>query len=59
LTITNPSGWNAVSQRTSNLNDCINLCAAWNQNNVTKSTADQACSAVCWRNGFVNDDFLG
>jgi hypothetical protein len=50
---------NFVNQPTSNLNDCINLCAAWNENNVTQSNANQVCSAVCWRNGFTNDDYPG
>ncbi|KAH8689005.1 hypothetical protein BGW36DRAFT_76062 [Talaromyces proteolyticus] len=48
-----------VNQRTGSLNDCINLCATWNENNVTKSNAGQVCSSVCWRNGFENDDFPG
>jgi hypothetical protein len=48
-----------VNQATSNLNDCINLCAAYNEINVTKSTASKVCSSVCWRNGFVNDDWPG
>lgn len=48
-----------VNQPTTTLNDCINLCAAWNENNVTKSTQDQICSSVCWRNGFINDDHPG
>jgi hypothetical protein len=48
-----------VNQPTSNLNDCVNLCTAWNENNVTKSNADQVCSAVCWRYGFNNDDLPG
>jgi hypothetical protein len=49
---------NMVNQPASNLNDCINLCAAWNENNVTKGNADQACSSVCWRYGFTDNDDL-
>lgn len=52
-------GNNWVSQPTSSLNDCINLCAAWNQNNVTNSDAGNVCSTVCWRHGFINDDWPG
>lgn len=48
-----------VNQQTATLNDCINLCAAWNENNVTKSNAGEACSSVCWRNTFDNDDYPG
>ncbi|OOQ91368.1 hypothetical protein PEBR_00128 [Penicillium brasilianum] len=48
-----------VNQATSNLNDCINLCAAYNENNVTKGTGSKVCSSVCWRNGFVDDDWPG
>jgi hypothetical protein len=50
---------NWVDNPVTSLNDCINLCAAWNENNVTKSNADQVCSAVCWRYGFAGDDFPG
>jgi hypothetical protein len=48
-----------VNQATSTLNDCINICAAYNKNNVTKSTGKDVCSSVCWRNGFNNDDWPG
>jgi hypothetical protein len=48
-----------VNQATSTLNECINLCAAYNENNVTKSTGKNICSSVCWRNGFVNNDWPG
>lgn len=27
-----------VNEPTSCLNDCINLCATWNENNITKAT---------------------
>jgi hypothetical protein len=50
---------NRVDQPASSLNDCINLCAAWNENNVTKSNADQVCSSVCWRYGLTDDDLPG
>lgn len=48
-----------VNQATSTLNDCINLCAAYNENNVTNASGNKVCSSVCWRNGFVNDDWPG
>lgn len=50
---------NWVNQPTSSLNDCINLCTGWNENNVTKGNADKVCSAVCWRYGFEDDDLPG
>lgn len=50
---------NRVGQPASSLNDCVNLCASWNENNVTKGNADQVCSAVCWRYGFLDDDMPG
>lgn len=40
---------------------CINLCAVYNLQNATE-IADgdsQPCNAVCWRNGFVDDEFPG
>ncbi|OKP10092.1 hypothetical protein PENSUB_4557 [Penicillium subrubescens] len=48
-----------VNQAASTLNEWINLCAAYNENNVTKSTGENVCSSVCWRNGFVNNDWPG
>jgi hypothetical protein len=41
------------------LNDCIDLCAAYNINNKTQiaSGASRICNSVCWRNTFekIND----
>jgi hypothetical protein len=55
----NVANVNRVNQAASSLNDCINLCAAWNENNITKSNTDQVCSSVCWRYGFTDDDLPG
>lgn len=40
---------------------CINLCAVYNLQNATEiaSGDSQPCNAVCWRNGFVDDEFPG
>ncbi|KAH8745062.1 hypothetical protein BGZ57DRAFT_264966 [Hyaloscypha finlandica] len=48
-------------KKTTTLDDCIGLCAAYNEANKTsiRNGADFVCNAVCWRNGFVNDDFPG
>jgi hypothetical protein len=50
-----------VDAPTSSLDDCINLCAAYNVQNKTEIAAGESnvCNAVCWRNTFVNDDFPG
>jgi hypothetical protein len=50
---------NVVLTQTTTLDDCIGLCAAYNEANKTSIAggADYVCNAVCWRNGFVNDDF--
>ncbi|KAE9367949.1 hypothetical protein N431DRAFT_416937 [Stipitochalara longipes BDJ] len=52
---------NVVDTPTTSLNDCIGLCASYNENNKTSINggADYVCNAVCWRNGFVNDDNPG
>jgi hypothetical protein len=52
-------GPSRVNVRVSSLNDYVNLCAAWNENNITKGNEDQVCSVVCWRYGFIDDDLLG
>ncbi|PMD40859.1 hypothetical protein L207DRAFT_512301 [Hyaloscypha variabilis F] len=56
-----PSTENVVNTQTTSLNDCIGLCAAYNEANKTSINdgAGYVCNAVCWRNGFVNDDFPG
>jgi hypothetical protein len=52
---------NAVRVQTTDLNDCINLCAAFNIQNKTEIQAGTSdpCNAVCWRSTFDNDDFPG
>ena len=47
--------------QTTTLDDCIGLCAAYDEANKTSIAggADYVCNAVCWRNGFVNDDYPG
>lgn len=46
---------------TTTLDDCINLCGTYNEANKTEiaTGANGVCKAVCWRNGFVGDDFPG
>ncbi|KAH8751894.1 hypothetical protein BGZ57DRAFT_966016 [Hyaloscypha finlandica] len=52
---------NVVLIQTAALDDCIGLCAAYNEANKTSIAggADYVCNAVYWRNGFMNDDFPG
>lgn len=51
----------AVNQLSTSLDDCINICAAYNVQNRTEIADGSSfvCNAVCWRNGFVDDDFPG
>lgn len=50
---------NAVFKVVSSLDECIDLCAAYNINNKTRIAAgtDKLCNTVCWRNTFdkIND----
>jgi hypothetical protein len=51
-----------VDSPTTSLDDCINLCAAYNVQNMTEIAAGSSslCNAVCWRNTFDNaDEFPG
>ncbi|KAH7398657.1 hypothetical protein DE146DRAFT_782299 [Phaeosphaeria sp. MPI-PUGE-AT-0046c] len=43
------------------LDDCINLCAGYNQNNRTfiRAGRDPVCNAVCWRNSWADARFGG
>jgi hypothetical protein len=52
---------NAVNTASTDLNGCINLCAAFNIQNKTDIAAGTTspCNAVCWRNTFINDDHPG
>jgi hypothetical protein len=53
---------NAVVKVVPSLNDCINLCAAYNINNRTRIAAgtDNLCNSVCWRNTFdKSNDWAG
>lgn len=50
---------NAVNQAASSLNDCIDMCAAWNANNATAGSGNLICQTVCWRWGVVDDDHPG
>jgi hypothetical protein len=45
---------NAVNTVVASLDDCIDLCAAYNLTNRTRIAAgtDSVCNAVCWRNTF-------
>lgn len=44
----------SVARVVQSLDDCINICAAYNINNQTQIQAgtDRICNAVCWRNTF-------
>lgn len=48
-----------VNQQANSLNECIDLCIAYNQKNeaAIKSGDSEPCSSVCWRNGQDSDDF--
>ncbi|KAH7366585.1 hypothetical protein BKA66DRAFT_470538 [Pyrenochaeta sp. MPI-SDFR-AT-0127] len=50
---------NVIGRPVNSLNDCINLCAAYNINNRTQiaSGSSRLCNSVCWRNTFdsIND----
>lgn len=48
-----------VNQKANSLNECIDLCIAYNQKNeaAIRSGDNEPCSSVCWRNGQDNDDF--
>jgi hypothetical protein len=50
---------NAYGKPVKSLNECIDLCAAFNINNKTQIAAgtSRICNAVCWRNTFdkIND----
>lgn len=48
-----------VNQKANSLNECIDLCIAYNQKNeaAIKSGDSEPCSTVCWRNGQDADDF--
>ncbi|UNI21248.1 hypothetical protein JDV02_007255 [Purpureocillium takamizusanense] len=54
-------GRNVVNQRTSSLNDCIDLCVAFNVKNRTEIAAgtSNACNGVCWRNDIGDPDWPG
>lgn len=45
---------NTINMPTISLNECIDLCAAWNANSGTPP-----CQTVCWRNSFLGDDHPG
>ncbi|TVY39382.1 hypothetical protein LSUB1_G004333 [Lachnellula subtilissima] len=55
------SSQNAVNQKSSSLDNCINLCATYNVQNASAIASGQnnVCNAVCWRNSLANDDFPG
>lgn len=58
----NDNGIDAVvNQPTTNLDSCIQLCAAYNVQNASQidSGASDICNAVCWRDTIENDDWPG
>ncbi len=52
---------NVVNQAVGSLNDCIDLCAAYNVSNKTEIAAGKSspCNSVCWRNSAKDPDFPG
>ncbi|KFZ03897.1 hypothetical protein V502_10571 [Pseudogymnoascus sp. VKM F-4520 (FW-2644)] len=61
LSYPNDLGSTLVNVATNSLNDCINLCAAYNvqiRADIKAGKAD-VCNAVCWRNTFDNNEFPG
>lgn len=53
------NGFNAVNTPTASLNDCIDLCAAYNianQTQISNSTGN-VCNSVCWRWGAPGDTY--
>ncbi|OBT43101.1 hypothetical protein VE00_05535 [Pseudogymnoascus sp. WSF 3629] len=61
LSYPNDLGSTVVNVATKSLNDCINLCAAYNVQIRADIKAGKAavCNAVCWRNTFDNNEFPG
>lgn len=51
------NGDNVVSVKTANLDDCINRCANYNNENRTEiaSGSSGVCNAVCWRHSLSSD----
>jgi len=51
--------WNAVQGITRTLDECIDLCASYNNMNKTqiRNSSNRICNSVCWRNTFdkIND----
>ncbi|POS75621.1 hypothetical protein DHEL01_v205980 [Diaporthe helianthi] len=50
-----------VNTFTNDLDSCIDMCAESNVNRESEIAAgnEDLCNAVCWRNGFENDDYPG
>lgn len=58
----NQNGIDAVvNTPTSNLDSCIQLCAAYNVENASQilSGASDVCNAVCWRDTITGNDWPG
>jgi hypothetical protein len=55
------SDGNSVAVTTTNLDDCINLCAAYNLANRVQIAAGKqsVCNAVCWRSTIQDNDWPG
>jgi len=48
-----------ISKPTTDLNDCINLCASFNvENDTSPDLTHSPCTGVCWRNRFIDDNHL-
>lgn len=52
---------NVINQAVGSLNDCIDLCAAYNISNKTEIAAGKSspCNSVCWRNNAKDPDWPG
>lgn len=52
---------NVVNQAAASLNDCIDLCIAFNINNKTEIASGRSspCNSVCWRNNVRDPDWPG
>lgn len=55
------AGGDVINARAGSLNECINMCAAYNINNAS-AIADRKssiCNGVCWRNSIKDPDWPG
>jgi len=55
------NGFSSVNEQSRSLDECINLCAAYNikEQDDISSGAKPVCNAVCWRATIQDDDYPG